>query len=159
MEGVTDQLVNTAGASEQYPELQCTRKLLDTDREEGAKQAKLSFPPAKKTALSAKLQQERRVKLLEKSRRQSSKTPTHRTTRLLEHRRHSTKRASRSSQTNLESISSKRLSKSDPCHATKRRSQTLSCSSSRLFQTQLAQHTSSALGRRGLGSARETTSS
>ena len=39
MEGVTDQLVNTAGASEQYPELQCLRKLLFTDREE-AKQAK-----------------------------------------------------------------------------------------------------------------------
>ena len=66
MEGVTDQLVNTAGASEQYPDLQCLRELLDTDRE-GAKQAKLSFPPAEKTALRAKLQQERRVKLLEKS--------------------------------------------------------------------------------------------
>ena len=136
MEGVTDQLVNTAGASEQYPELQCLRKLLDTDRE-GAKQAKLSFPPAEKTALRAKLQQERRVKLLEKSRRQSSKRPTHRTTRLLDHRRHSTKRARRSSQTNLESISSRRLSKSDPCHATKRRSQTLSCSSSRLSKLSL----------------------
>ena len=102
-----------------------------TDREE-AKQAKLSFPPAEKTALSATLQQERRVKLLAKSRRQSSKRPTHRTTRLLDHRRNSTKRASRSCQTNLESISSRRLSKSDPCHTTKRRSQTLSCSSSRL---------------------------
>ena len=117
MEGVTDQLVNTAGASEQYPDLQCLRKLLDTDREE-AKQAKLSFPPAEKTALRAKLQQERRVKLLGKGRRQSSKRPTHRTTRLLDHRRNSTKRARRSSQTNLESISSRRLSKSDPCHRT-----------------------------------------
>ena len=74
MEGVTDQLVNTAGASEQYTDLQCLRKLLDTDRE-GAKQAKLSFPPAEKTALRTKLQQERRVKLLAKSRRQSSKRP------------------------------------------------------------------------------------
>ena len=68
MEGVIDQLVNTAGASEQYPDLQCLRKLLDTDRE-GAQQAKLSFPPAMKTALRAKLQQERRVKLLAMSRR------------------------------------------------------------------------------------------
>ena len=49
---------------------------MDTDRDEG-KQAKLSVPPAEKTALSAKLQQERRVKLLAKSMRQSSKRPKH----------------------------------------------------------------------------------
>ena len=83
----------------------------------------------------------------------------HRTTSLLDHKRHSTKRARRSSQTNLESISSKRLSKIDPCHTTKRRSQTLSLGSSRLSKLSMDHQTSSALGRRGLGSARDTTSS
>ena len=105
MECVTDQLVNTAGAFEQYPELQCLRKLLDTDREEGAKQAKLSFPPAEKTAFRAKLQQERRVKLLEKSRRQSSKRPqTQNDQAPRSQAALDKKRASRSCQTNLESI-------------------------------------------------------
>ena len=113
MEGTIGELVNTEGASVQHIE----GMAWGTDRE-GVKQAKLSFPPAEKTALSAKLQQERRVKL--KSRRQSSKRPTHRTTRLLNHKRQSTKRARRSSQTNLESISSRRLSKCDLCHRTKK---------------------------------------
>ena len=43
----------------------------------------------------------------------------HRTTRLLNHKRHPAKRGRRSSQTNLESISSRRLSESDPWHGTK----------------------------------------
>ena len=158
MEGVIDQLVNTAGASEQCPELQCLRKLLDTDRE-GARQTKLSFPPAMKTALRAKLQQERRVKLLARSRRQSSKRPTHRTTRLLDHRRNSTKRARRSSQTNLESIYSRHLPKSAPVPCDQKKVTNALLQLFQAFQTQLALHTSSALGRRGRGSARETTRS
>ena len=63
VEGVIGRLLNTEGTSEQYPELHCLRKGLDTDRKE-AKQANLSFPPAEKTALSARLQQEKRVNLL-----------------------------------------------------------------------------------------------
>ena len=39
MKGVIRRLVNTEGTSEQYTELQCLRKGLDTDRKE-AKQAK-----------------------------------------------------------------------------------------------------------------------
>ena len=49
-----------------------------------------------------------------------------------------------------------RPSKSDPCHTTKRRSQTLSCSSSRLSKPSLHITHPLLLGRRGLGSARET---
>ena len=50
MEGAIDEVVNVEGAFEQYIELLCLRNGLGIVREE-AKQAKLSFPPAEKTAL------------------------------------------------------------------------------------------------------------
>ena len=160
MEGATGELVNTEGASEQYQDLQSLGKLLDTDREEGAKQAKLSFPPAEKTALSAKLQQKRRVKLLGKGRGQSSKRPKTQNDQAPRSQAELDKACQQGHPSpNCSRFLQDVCRKVTRCHATKRRSQTLSCSSSRLSKLGMDQHTSSALGRRGLGSARETTSS
>ena len=68
--------------------------------------------------------------------------PKHRTTnvsviRLCDHKRQSTKRAIRSSQPNLESISSRLLSNGGQCHTTKTRLETLRYSCSRLSKLSL----------------------
>ena len=152
MEGVTDQLVNTAGASEQYPESALGSSWTQTARE-----------PSKR---SSRFRQPRKLHSVPNSSKSDESSFWKRAGDRARRGQHTERPGSSITSGTRQSVPaghprpiwSRFLPRLSAVADQKKVTNAL-LQLFQAFQTQLAHHTSSALGRRGLGSARETTSS